>query len=198
MDKGIPNGVVVYLHQCLENLDPIVFPGKKIKIHVVRSPDETTLVRYVPNKSLAVASGIQELFASEEESEIYQINYSEQIAETLSALIYSYEFCFGAYYPKSEHPDILSILMGVAAHEVRHRIQLNLRPTLSKIEDAKEIPGQIAVELWKDQIFPSGASPQLREAELDARFIEVAVVLSQLSVPSVDPRIKKILLNGLK
>lgn len=168
--------VIGGLASALHHFDRLLFPENTIQICISETDGAGSMLRYSPNRLLAQGSGLQELAASEEKEERYLI-FSDNFTLRLCSLVELYQLSYVQLYPDYSPPGLEEVIIGAAAHEVRHRFQLHRRPRLmSQKEDVAGV-AVIADRLLANQLFfLLGSSQEAQDHERDARIIEAMMV----------------------
>ena len=177
--------VIRLLASVLHQFDTLLFPADTIQICIAETDGSGSILRYVPSSSLARASGIPELSTSDVDRGNYLI-FTADFALRLGLVFEMYEFFYAELYPDFPCPNVEDVLIGMAAHEVRHRFQLHRRPRL--FSQDKYVSGVAVIAdhfLAHQQPLLVGASRQAQDHERDARIIEVLMVHQFVKDPTV-------------
>lgn len=191
------------LGPALKYLDFLVFPEDPIKkFSLVEIGGSEGGVKYIPSYKLAKASSVPELQKTESGEESYAI-FLPNLADQVKKWLTIYYLYYKLY--RQENIEVRAyeaILVGMAAHEVRHRIQLHFNPSLFRKESGKKDDViQLAILLFDDKCLPSTMSEKSRELEFDATVIQIIVTNNFLFNPEpekiTDSDLAKILMTGL-
>ena len=173
------------LASALHQFDELLFPTDAIQLCIAETDGGGSILRYVPDRALARASGIPELSLSNADAEQYLI-FSADFAMRLGSVLEVYEFFYAQFYPDFACPSVEDVLVGMASHEVRHRFQLHRRPRLFSPD--KQVSGAAVIAdhlLACQEPIQVGASRQAKDHERDARIIEVLMVQQFIKNPAV-------------
>jgi len=166
-----------FLGLSIARINSLIFPDSRLMIRlndVAESSLAGVMLRYIPNAELAAKSGVPELYNHPSAEEAYEICIERM--SHVGQMFDAYSICYGRFFPQLEPPGVGEILTGMAAHEVRHRVQLHFNPLLAEPGVKDNEVYKIARALFEDQKFSESTSRRMKELEFDARVAEVMVV----------------------